>query len=433
MMLEKEWRNILFEGKDGVCVTDEQGVILYLNDAAASLAASGGGLVGVDETDVFGGPSAAEICAGQGGARTFPKETPDGRGLTAAAYPLSDENGAVTGLVLFLRERNDGDGVDDDETLLLTYRGTSMSHVITLATKLARIDSTVLISGESGTGKVMLAQYMHRNSNRREGAFASLNCAAMPGEMLEEELFGSVGGDSEKTGLLSRAAGGTLFLDEINALPLFLQTRLLYTLHEKKYHPVGGRGALPVDCRLIAATDRDLHRMVAAGEFREDLFYMIDVFEISLPPIRERARDVLPLLEYLAERYNRRYGLHRQLSAEALSVLAKYSWPGNLREMNNTMERLIVMAPEDVIESFHLPDPIRFQAIADPGAGVGGGSLDDAVEEVERSVIRRAYDEYGSSYEVARVLKISQSRASRLIRKYCPARRKRGPAPKKKS
>ena len=409
----------LDQAAEGICVTDREGRICYLNRAARSLAGTEEVRNGRNEAELFGAPTVSEMCSERQEAVSFLKEKKNGRILTVLSRPLEteDEKGLI---VSFLKPKKE-DADDGDENTLLIYKGNSMSQVFRMASKFANMDSTVLISGESGTGKVMLAQYIHRNSSRRNGAFVSLNCAAMPGELLEEEFFGKTGknGEIEKPGMLSLAAGGTLFLDEIDALPLFIQTRLLYAFHEKEYHPVGGRSGIPVDCRIITATNRDLHKMVAEGDFREDLFYLIGVFEVTIPPIRERTMDIMPMIRYLSERYNRRYGLHRRLTDGALEVLTEYSWPGNIREMDNTLERLIVMSPEDVIDVYHLPDHIRFQVVAESNPKKERGSLDEAVEEVERAIIRRAYEEYGSSYEVGRVLKISQSKASRLIRKYC--------------
>lgn len=410
--------------EDGVCITDKNGTICYLNKAAAAFTGKDDSFVGKKESDLLGSPAVGDMCADQRESVTFTKETGDGRRLSVCSYPLKTQEKGETFILSFLREKASG-SADDDENALLTYKGSSMSHVFHLATKFAKIESPVLISGESGTGKVMLARYIHGNSPRRDGAFVSLNCAAIPGDLLEEEFFGKAGkdGETEKPGMLAMAAGGTLLLDEIDALPLFIQTRLLYTFHEKVYHSVGGRKVVPVDCRIIMATDRNLQQMAAEGTFREDLFYMIGVFEVSIPPIRERTMDILPLIRHLAQRYNRRYGLRRLLTDGALAVLSTYTWPGNIREMDNTMERLIVMAPEDVIDVYHLPDHIRFQAVAAGGGQKERSSLDDAVAEVERAIISRAYKEHGSSYEVARVLKISQSKASRLIRKYCSGER----------
>lgn len=407
---------------DSVCVCDAEGNIIYLNQAAADFIAPQSDVIGKNEAAYFGMPSAVEICADRRDMALFRKETPYGKILDVAVFPMLGEDNGIAYIVESFRERvGAGNSPDQNENILSIYKSSSMSHMMSLASKIAKIDSTVLINGESGTGKVMLGQYIHRYSNRRNGSFVSLNCAAMSGEQLAEELFGRVGGNGEqaKPGMIDVAAGGTLFLDEIDALPLSLQTRFLYDLHEHVYHPIGGRKGIPIDCRIIAATDRNLHELVAKGEFREDLYYLINVFEITIPPIRERTTDILPMITHLTERYNRRYGFRRRISDAAIAVLAQYRWPGNIREMDNTIERLVAMAPEDVIDTHHLPDHVRFQVVAETGAGEGRGSLEQALAEVEKDIIVRCYEECGSSYEMARILKISQSKASRLIRKYC--------------
>jgi transcriptional regulator with PAS, ATPase and Fis domain len=408
---------------DGVCICDHLGKIIYINEAAARFFGDQTDIVGKDEAAYFGLPSAVEMCVDRRDMILFRKETPYGRILDATVFPVIGENDEVTYIIESFREKENADSAGDrDENILFVYKSSSMSHVMSHASRIAKIDSTVLINGESGTGKVMMGHYIHRYSERRNGAFVSLNCASMSGEQLAEELFGRVGtsGEAAKPGMIDLAAGGTLFLDEIDALPLSLQTRLLYDLHEHVYHPIGGRKAIPIDCRIIAATDRKLQELVAKGEFREDFFYMINVFEITIPPIRERTMDILPMISHLTEHYSRRYGLHRRISDAALVVLTQYYWPGNIREMDNTIERLVAMTPEDIIDTHHLPDHIRFQVVAENSTHEGRGSLDQALEEVEKDIILRCYEECGSSYEVARVLKISQSKASRLIRKYWP-------------
>lgn len=408
---------------DGVCVCNVQGYIIYINAMAARFIGDQTDVIGKDESAYFGVPTAVEMVADRRDMILFRKETPYGKTLDATVFPVIGENNEIAYIIESFREKEAvSGGGEENENILFVYKSSSMSHLMTHASRIAKIDSTVLINGESGTGKVMLGQYIHRYSDRRNGAFISVNCASMSEEQLAEELFGRAGGPGEriKPGMIDMAAGGTLFLDEIDALPLSLQTRFLYDLHEHVYHPIGGRKGIPIDCRIIAATDRNLSSLVAKGEFREDLYYLINVFEITLPPIRERTVDILPMISFLMERYSRRYGLHRRISDAACDVLTQYRWPGNIREMDNTIERLVAMAPEDLIDTHHLPDHIRFQVVAENSNKEGKGSLDQALEEVEKDIILRCYEECGSSYEVARVLKISQSKASRLIRKYWP-------------
>lgn len=403
----------------GICVSDEKGEVLFVNSVAASFTEyAPRDCVGKHESELFGMPAVKEICGSRRDAVTCPKNAPDGNVRMVSVIPLETENGSII-YYSFLRTAEE-DSDELAENPLLIYKGSGMSYLMAQASKLARIDATVLISGESGTGKVMMARYLHHSSKYFGGAFVSVNCAAMSGDRLEEELFGRKTGDRiDRPGAISMASGGTLFLDEINAMPLFLQTKFLYALQEKRFHPLGSRIGEAVECRMIASTNRNLPQMIAAGEFREDLYYSLGVFELSIPPVRERKTDVIPLVRYLTERCNRRYGLNRRISSGAMEVFSLYSWPGNLREMENTVERLVVMCPEDVIDVYHLPDHIRFRVAAEKEAEGEHGSLDAAVSEVEKTIITKAYQKYKSSYEVARALKISQSKANRMIRKYC--------------
>ena len=413
-------RHLADTATEGVCITDENDVILYLNEAARQLTTAIKVFVGKGEKEIFGEPGVSEMCRNSWETVTFRKITPDGRKLFVSAHPVKGERNSLQFTVMFLNEKKREESpADMDENLLFVYKGRGMSYMLNLADKLASIDNPVTILGESGSGKVMLAQYIHRKSSHNGGAFVCLNCASVPEEMLEEELFGRsvVGG---RPGMLTLAAGGTLFIDEVDALPFYLQTKLLYALHDRVYRTVDDPKGIPLDCRIIAASNNDLRNMVDEGTFRKDLFYLIDVFEVRIPALRERPMDIIPLIRYLTERYNRRYNCNRRISDEALAILTDYGWPGNLREIDSTLERLVAMAPEDIIEAYHLPDRIRFQVMAERNHKKNGGTLEEALEEVEKTIILRAYRESGSSYEVAKTLKISQSKASRLIRKYRP-------------
>lgn len=413
-------RHLADTAEEGVCITDGDGNILYLNEAARQLTVKMKGFTGKAEKDVFGEPSVLDMCRNSWETVTFRKIGLDGRKLLVSAHPVKGERNSLQFAVMFLKEKKrEENPADMDENLLFVYKGRGMSYMLNLADKLASIDNPITILGESGSGKVMLAQYIHRKSSHNGGAFVCLNCASVPEEMMEEEIFGrsAAGG---RPGMLALAAGGTLFIDEVDALPFYLQTKLLYALHDRVYRTVDDPQGIPLDCRIIAASNNDLHGMVDAGTFRKDLFYLIDVFEVRIPALRERPMDIIPLIRYLTERYNHRYNCNRRLSDEALAILADYAWPGNLREIDSTLERLVVMAPEDIIEAYHLPDRIRFQVMADRNQKKNGGTLEEALEEVEKAIVLKAYRESKSSYEVAKALKISQSKASRLIRKYRP-------------
>ncbi|HEY3934207.1 MAG TPA: sigma-54 dependent transcriptional regulator [Gemmatimonadales bacterium] len=239
--------------------------------------------------------------------------------------------------------------------------------VLRLADVVAPTDSTVLIGGESGTGKEVLARYIHDASLRIDGPFLSINCGALPETLLESELFGHVKGSftgavRDKQGLFAAARGGTFFLDEVGEMPPSLQVKLLRVLQQREVIPVGATEALPVDVRIIAATNRDLDEEVRRGNFRSDLFYRLNVLAMDLPPLRDRRDDLLLLIDrFLQDLANDRGGDIKALSAEALDAVMVYEWPGNVRELQNALEHATVLCKGSLIEPQHLPERITRQ------------------------------------------------------------------------
>jgi len=227
------------------------------------------------------------------------------------------------------------------------------------ALRAARTDSNVLVLGESGTGKEVIARLLHNQSPRVKGPFIAVNCGAIPENLMESELFGYEKGSftgalHEKPGKVELAQGGTLFLDEIGEMPLLLQVKLLRVLQERKVDRVGSTQPRSVDFRLVAATNRDLKSEVAAGKFREDLYYRIHVIPVQLPPLRERGNDIIALSEFFLQGLNERYGTHHRLEDAHRSQLSNHNWPGNIRELENTLERAVVLSDEGHLE-FALP------------------------------------------------------------------------------
>lgn len=306
-----------------------------------------------------------------------------------------------------------------------------MKELIKFATHVAGVDSNILIMGESGTGKGLFARHIHRNSRRQGGPFLALNCAAIPENLLESELFGYSHGAftgaerGGKQGLIEAANGGTLFLDEIADLSPRLQAKILQVIQDRQFIPVGSTEVKHADVRILSATNRDLLEMVKTGTFRKDLYYRLNIIKIDIPPLRERPEDVIPLVFYFLAKFNKKYSVCRDITEECLESLCRYSWPGNVRELENLIERLVVTVREQEIKSSHIPE-LHTQGIDENPKGIvnfdnldsSAVSLDSIIEEVEKSLITRAYEQHGSSRKVARALKISQSRASRLIRKY---------------
>jgi two-component system, NtrC family, response regulator PilR len=242
-------------------------------------------------------------------------------------------------------------------------RSTRMQQIFSIVSRIAPTGSTVLITGESGTGKEMIARAIHFNSGRR-GRFVSINCGALPEQLLESELFGHergafTGAIREKRGLFQEAERGTLFLDEIGEMSPPMQIKLLRVLQERTVRRVGGNDEIPVDVRIVAATNQELRDSIQKGLFREDLFYRINVIPIELPPLRQRPEDIPLLVEFFIGKYCQQAETPaKRISSEAMQVLQRYSWPGNVRELENMIERIVAMEPTGVITKLSLPDVV---------------------------------------------------------------------------
>lgn len=367
------------------------------------------------------------------------KELTNGEAI-AISTPIFDDNGDIRYVVsnarfiheleLLKKYLDDTKNLGDHEQLKnqrkMIWKSMRMKEILGLVKVVAPTDSSVMISGETGTGKSMLARYIHEQSSRRDKAFVEINCAAIPENLIESELFGYESGaftgasKNGKKGLMEIADGGTLFLDEIGDMPLSLQATLLQSLQNRSFTRVGGEKQINVDVRLITATNMDLEQMVQEGTFRNELYYRINVVPINLPRLSERREDFQMIVDVSMERFTGRYNKEVVLSREARKLMEAYSWPGNIRELENTVERLVVTNRNGVIFPADLPSKI----IAENNEYGGGVMIDDimplkkATEEIEKQLISAAYVRYGSSYKVAEALGISQSAASRKIIKY---------------
>ena len=291
----------------------------------------------------------------------------------------------------------------------------AMRQALELVARVAEHNTTVLITGESGTGKEVIARAIHRASPRGSRAFVGINCAAIPESLLESELFGHVrgaftGASADKTGLFEAASGGTILLDEIGELPLGLQAKLLRVLQESEIRRVGDQKTRRVDARVLVATARDLEAEVRAGRFREDLFYRVNVVVIQLPPLREREDDIAPLARHFTARLAQRFGRPLSLSDDAIAWLEQQEWPGNVRQLENAIERAAVLSNQEILNPADLRrEPLPSPVPQDPEEkGEGSGTLRSAVEAAEREAIAAALKATGGNRrEAAKRLGVS--------------------------
>jgi DNA-binding NtrC family response regulator len=303
--------------------------------------------------------------------------------------------------------------------------GPAMRRVFALLERLAAADTaTVLIEGESGTGKGAIAQALHRLSRRAAGPFINVTCAALPETLMESELFGHEKGaftdaHTAKRGLVELADGGTLFLDEIGELTPGVQAKLLRFIEEKAFRRLGGTRDLSVNARIMTATNRDLAAEAAAGRFREDLYYRLRVVPISLPPLRERREDIPLLAKHFAAHFAREFGKRiRAVAPEALDLLGAYAWPGNVRELRNVMERAVLLADGEQVTARELPPEVTRPAPADR-AGGGAATAEGTLEAVERRLLVEALEKTGGNQSrAARLLGISRHQLRTRMQRY---------------
>jgi two-component system response regulator AtoC len=317
---------------------------------------------------------------------------------TEAVRGLKAENKALRKLV-------SGEG----DRGLFHFNAERMAAVERLAAKVAVTESTVLITGESGTGKGVFARSIHEQSPRSEAPFLPVNCGAIPENLLESEFFGHTkgafsGADRARKGLFTHADRGTLFLDEIGELPLHMQTKLLHVIEDKEVRPIGGEQARRVDTRIIAATNRDLGEMVREGRFREDLYFRLSQFHIHIPPLRERREDLPRLIRYIMQ--NIAGAEHKPLDLDPVAeeILVEYGWPGNVREMENVINRAYILADGNRITLADLPPDIARHAptgTAAPTATPPQGSLREQLRRIEADIILRTLADCGGDRRVA--------------------------------
>ena len=298
----------------------------------------------------------------------------------------------------------------------LIGKSLAMDKVKKMIKHVAKTDATVLITGETGSGKEVVARELYKNSNRREEAYVKINCAAIPENLLEAELFGYEKGaftgaqQKDKLGLFEIANKGTILLDEIGEMTYKLQSKLLRVLQEKEIKRIGGTTSINIDVRIIAATNKNLQEQIKKGEFREDLYYRLNVIPIVIPPLRERKEDIVVLTHNFLSKFNKKYGKTKKIDIDAIELLSSYDWPGNVRELENAIERLVIIVEENFITVSSLiavlgENKFSYDLMAESKVA----TLKEAVDLLEKNIIEKALKKYGSTHKAAKVLGITQS------------------------
>ena len=309
-------------------------------------------------------------------------------------------------------------------TVNLVACSREMKRVVELAVKVARVDSTCLILGESGVGKEVIARMIHTGSHRSKGPFIKINCGAIPEGLLESELFGYESGaftgarKEGKAGMFELANGGTLFLDEIGEMPLNIQVKLLQAIQDMAIQRIGGTNTIRIDARIVSVTNRNLEQMVQSGVFRKDFYYRLNIIPIEIPPLHKRPDDILPLVELTMRQVNEKYSKKKQLSPEVIKRLLGYHWPGNIRELRNVVERLVVISSDDIVQLQDMPQSLQVRRYEYLHPMLTQNRLREAVEEVEKYLLAKALKENKSMRKAAQVLGVDQSTVVRKVHKY---------------
>lgn len=379
------------------------------------------------------------------------QQTPTGKIIMSTAFPIFDDKGELSHVISYAQDQTEIlklqeqynqlenkvkgyqteiEGLRQKEDII--YRSKALQKIVNTIQRIADSDATVLLLGESGVGKSMFAHSIHNHSYRKKEQFIEVNCGTIPENLFESEMFGYEPGSftgarrQGKQGLIQHAHNGTLFLDEIGELPLTIQVKLLKVLQEKKFTPIGGKKEVHVDFRLVAATNQNLEDMIQKGTFRLDLYYRLNVIPLHIPSLRERKEDITMLINHYLKQMNMKYHTSKKFHSSTYEALIEYNWPGNVRELENLIERLILTEEEQMIHPDALPFTMSKQMNTSESSSLHLQKekqheelhLQTALEQVEKTLLLKAYNKYRTTYKMAQALGISQPSVVRKLKKY---------------
>lgn len=450
----ESFQQVLDSSLDEVFITDGEGKVLFINAAAEALYGdTPENLINKNVLDLekkgYFSPSLFPVVKKRQEKVSMIQRTKMGKSHHVIAYPSFNEKNELINVVFNARDITEikylRQKIERSEILIDTYKSElkdfynfeenhnsftslapNMLKIKQLINKIIPFDTTILITGESGVGKGVITKEIHERGNRKDSPLVQINCGAIPDTLIESELFGYEDGaftgakKEGQKGLIEQADKGILFLDEVGEMPLHLQVKLLKVIHEREFRRIGGTEPTKVDIQIIAATNQDLNNLVKKGEFREDLYYRLNVIPIHIPPLRTRPEDITYMIDYFTQNFNEKYNLSKKLSLKAENILLHYNWPGNIRELENLIERLVVTSDKDEIKVNDLPDNFIYQdSGSDYAISVNNiVTLKQAEEQMEEQLIRKAYEIDTSSYKIANMLGINQSTAHRKINQY---------------
>ncbi|TCP30195.1 PAS domain S-box-containing protein [Scopulibacillus darangshiensis] len=449
-----ELEQIINQSFDEILVTDGDGVITKVSKKCEELyGLSEEVLIGQKTADLANRhvftPSLTPVVQKEKKKVSCIQGTRTGKRLYVIGNPIFDDDGEIYRIVFNSREVSEIEMLESrlqqTENLLnqyrtelrqlrqlvsgekeVVYQSNEMKEVFQLAAKVAPVDSTVLIAGETGVGKGVMARYIHQEGNRNNNKIIEINCGAIPENLIESELFGYEKGaftganKAGKKGVIELADGGTLFLDEVADLSLNVQVKLLQFLQDSCFRRVGGNEPIHVNTRIIAATNQDLPQLVKEKKFREDLFYRLNVVPMMIPPLRHRKDDIAVLVDHFLTQLNLKYQMNKRISDDVYQYLLRYHWPGNVRELENLIERLVVTCEGSKVTIEGLPTYlIDYKSHIQEGIVVKDIiPLKQAVEDLERQLVTQAYLKYKNTYKCAEALQVNQSTVVRKIKKY---------------